>query len=114
MVGGRLVDWLEGYRLSWELHLAGPEGQINLETLDFQNWDFLFFAAVLIGLYSIHRLGLVQETGKVPDKITMKQVISEVKREVRDLSSIGGLSTMIAFPFSFAKRIIRRDPPPKS
>jgi hypothetical protein len=64
---------------------------------------FFFFLAFLIGLYSIHRLAMVKEAGEVEEKIVVHELISEVKRPLRNFSTAGGLLHMVQFPFSIVR-----------
>nr|CBH37249.1 hypothetical protein BSM_07260 [uncultured archaeon] len=83
---------------------------MKLRTLpNFQQWDFFFFLAFLIGLYSIHRLAMVREEGEVKEKIVVRELISEVKRPIRNFSTAGGLRHMVQFPFSVVKPLKKRN-----
>jgi len=65
-----------------------------------QHWDFFFFLAFLIGLYSIHRLAKVKEIGEVEERIVIHELASEMRRPLRNLSTASGLRHMPAFPIS--------------
>ncbi len=103
VLGGKFADFFAGCELSWTLKWTSPGGEIAIPTLDFQQWDFFFFLAFLIGLYSIHRLAMVKEEGEVKEKIVVRELISEVKRPLRNFSTAGGLRQMVQFPFSIVR-----------
>jgi hypothetical protein len=71
------------------------------------NWDFLFLFAFLIGLYSIHRLTRVQEAGEVEERIVVHELISEIRSEIRNLSTANGLREMVMFPFAVVQTSLR-------
>lgn len=98
ILGGKFADFFLNKELSWTLIWKGPGGALVLPTLNFQQWDFFFFFAFIVGLYSIHKLAAVREVGEVEEKIVFQGLISEVRREVRSLSSVGGIRLMVALP----------------
>jgi hypothetical protein len=100
----RLVaDFFAGRKLAWTLTYTSPTGELVIPTLHFQQWDFFFFLAFLIGIYSIHRLAMVKEVGEVEEKIVVYELISEVKRPLRTFSTAGGLRHMVQFPFAIIR-----------
>lgn len=107
ILGGKFADFFAGQEVSWTLKWTRPGGELVLQTLNLQQWDFFFFLAFLIGLYSLHRLAMVKELGEVEEKIVINELITEVRREVRNLSTVGGLRHMIYFP-SLIFRHLRR------
>jgi len=58
---------------------------------------------LVIGLYSIHRLAMIKEEGEVEEKIVVRELISEVKRPIRNFFTAGGLGHMVQFPFSIVR-----------
>lgn len=103
VLGGRLADFFAERELSWTLRWTGPERELVFRTLSFQYWDFFFFFAFLIGWYSIHRLAMVKEVGEVKEKIVLHELIAEVRRATRSLSTAGGLRHLTQFPFSIIR-----------
>jgi len=59
--------------------------------------------AFLLGLVSISRLTKVKETGEIEEKIVLRELIYEVRRDMRSLSTAGGLRQMVTFPFSILR-----------
>jgi MFS family permease len=98
IVGGLFADFFAARQASLTLTWTDPAGTIVLNTLDFQHWDFFFFFAFVIGLYSLHRLSAVHEDGEVKERIVIREIIAEVRREVRNLSIGRGLRAMIRAP----------------
>lgn len=108
ILGGMFADFFTGRELSLTLNWRSPGKEWAFQTLDFQEWDFFFFFAFLIGLYSIHRLAMVKEVGEVEEKIVIHELISEVRREMRNFSTVGGLRHMIQFPFSVVRNTFKK------
>ncbi len=107
VLGGLFADFFTERELSLNLNWKSPAEELTFQALNFQQWDFFFFFAFLIGLYSIHRLALVKEIGEVEEKIVIHELISEVRREMRNFSTVGGLRHMIQFPFSIIRPLHR-------
>lgn len=98
VIGGLLADFFSGRELAWNLSYTTPSRIISLPTLNFQQWDFFFFFAFLLGLYSLHRLVLVKEEGEVEEKIVVHELFAQVRRPIRILSPIEGVRQMVHFP----------------
>ena len=109
VLGGKFADIFAARKLEWTLRYISPEGEWVIPTLNFQQWDFFFFLAFLIGLYSIHRLAMVKEEGEVEEKIVVHELISEVKRPIRNFSTAGGLLHMVQFPFSIVRTTFEKE-----
>jgi MFS family permease len=107
ILGGRFADFFAGRELAWTLNYKSPTGEFSLATLNLQQWDFFFALAFLIGLYAIHRLAMVKETGEVEEKIVAQELINEVRTQVRILSSVEGLRQMVSFPISVVRNITK-------
>ncbi len=95
IIGGQFADFFSKRELSWTLKWISPTEEVALKTLDFQGWDFFFFISFLIGLYSLHRLSLVREVGEVPEKIVIREFLTSVRGNMRNLSTVGGIRQMI-------------------
>lgn len=103
ILGGVLADLLRGNQLSWTIRLASPGGEISFPTLVLHQWDFVFLLAVLIGMYSIHRLTMVQEVGEVEHDVIVNELMSEVKKGLSNFSGVEGFQRMAQFPYSILK-----------
>ncbi|MBK5190847.1 MAG: MFS transporter [Methanosarcinales archaeon] len=109
ILGGMFADFFAQRELAWVLTYTSPGGKLVIPTLNFQQWDFFFFLAFLIGLYSIHRLAMVKELGEVEEKIVIHELISAVKRPLTNFSTAGGLQELVQFPFSIIKQIFEKN-----
>lgn len=100
IMGGLFADFFAERALNWNLEWTGPSGGIVIHTLSLQAWDFFFFTAFILGLFSLYRLTFVTEGGEVRRKVVIKELSTELGRDVRSLSSISGLKSMLLFPLS--------------
>jgi MFS family permease len=108
VLGGKFADFFAGRELAWTLKYTSPGGEFTLPTLNLQQWDFFFAFAFLIGLYALHRLAMVREKGEVEEKIVAQELFSEVRTQVRTLSSVEGVRQMVSFPISMVRNITER------
>ena len=111
VLGGLCADFFAERELSLTLNWMSPGREVAIQTLNLQQWDFFFFLAFLIGLYSIHRLSSVKEEGEVKEKVLLNELMWEVKRRMNNLSTIGGLRRMIQFPFSVVTALKNKNRP---
>jgi MFS family permease len=100
ILGGKFADFFAERKLSLMFKWTSPGRELAFQTLHFQHWDFFFLFAVLIGLYCIHRLTRVKEIGEVDEEIVVRELITQVRRNMRNLSTVGGLRQMVNFPIS--------------
>jgi MFS family permease len=105
ILGGKFADIFSGRQLEWTLKYTSPSGEFSIPTLNIQQWDFFFVLAFIIGLYSIHRLSMIKEAGEVEEKIVAQELVSEMRSQVRILSSVEGLRQMVSFPFSIVRNL---------
>ncbi|NJD77327.1 MAG: MFS transporter [Candidatus Methanoperedens sp.] len=103
ILGGRFADYLAGQKLFFTLTWASPTKELNLQTLYFEHWDFLFLFAFFIGLYSLHRLAMVKEKGEVEEKVLVHEFIVELRNGMRNFSTAGGLRQLTKFPYSIVR-----------
>jgi MFS family permease len=108
LLGGMFADFFAERELSWTLLWKNPAGEFVLPTLNLQQWDFFFAFSFIIGLYSIHKLASIREAGQIKDKVELSEFLSETRREVRSLSTAGGMRNMFAFPFVIGKKIKKK------
>ncbi len=109
VLGGKFADFFANRELSLTFKWMSPGKELTFQTINFQHWDFFFFFAFLFGLYSIHRLTRVKEIGEVEEKIVVTELISEVRSEIRNLSTANGIRQMMAFPYAVVKGAINRN-----
>ncbi|MHC5091955.1 MAG: MFS transporter [Planctomycetota bacterium] len=108
ILGGKLTDFFAARQLEWTLKYTGPNSEIEVPTLVLQQWDFFFVLAFVFGLYALHRLAMIREEGEVDKKIVTDELFSEVRTQVRTLSSANGIKQMVSFPILVFKGITSR------
>ena len=100
ILGGLFVDFFAERELIWTLIWKDPVRELVFVTLDLKQWEFFFFFAFLLGLYSLHRLSAVQEEGEAKEQEVVDELIAGVRRDMRNFSPAGGLRDLVKFPFS--------------
>jgi MFS family permease len=114
VIGGLCADFFLERELSLAVKWTAPAGELVLEALHVQKWDFFFITAGILGLYSLHRLALVREVGEVSERVVLAQLLLEARRAIRSLSSVAGLRsatdwmTLLSGPLGRARRAGRR------
>jgi hypothetical protein len=86
---------------------------VALSALDLQGLDFLFLLAVLFGLYALHRLLSVPETGVAEEAEVVAALREEIRRSARNVGAAvqqtvfsDGLRVIVGFPFAIATRLL--------
>jgi len=105
ILGGKFADFFANRQLDWVLNYKSPAGEFSLPTLNLQQWDFFFAIAFILGIYSIHRLSMIKEVGEVEEKVVFNELVTEVRSQVRILSSVEGLRQMVSFPFTIVRSL---------
>jgi len=109
ILGGKFADFFAARELDWTIKYTSPSHEISLPTLNLQQWDFFFFLAFLLGLYALHRLTLVREVGEVEEKVVLRELVNEVKLQIRTVSSAVGLRQVISFPVVILNRLVKNN-----
>jgi MFS family permease len=104
LLGGILADFFAVRELSFTLSWAEPGRELALRALSFEALDFLFLFAFVVGLYALHRLARVKEEGEVTEEIVVRELMAEVARNEKSLSTIGGLRHLTFFPLHLVAR----------
>ena len=100
ILGGKFADFFSVRELTWTLNYKSPGGMYDLPTLSLQGWDFFFFLSAIIGLYSMHRLAMIREEGQVDEKVVMRELLNQMRSQVRTMTSVEGIRQMVSFPFA--------------
>ncbi len=103
VLGGFFADYFASRQLSLVLRWSTPHSEVAFDTLHFEHWDFFFFMAFVVGLYSIYRLAKVKEEGDVKSGVIVRELVVQARRQMRNFSSVGGLRLMTQFPFSLVR-----------
>jgi MFS family permease len=108
IIGGLCADFFLEREISLVIKWTAPAGELVLEAIHLQKWDFFFITAGIIGLYSIHRLALVREVGEVSERMVLAELALGARRAIRSLSTIAGLRQATEFPLDALRRAVRR------
>lgn len=114
ILGGLFADFFARRELSLLLRWSQPGEDLDVIDWAFNNWDFYFLIAALLGLYALHRLSFVREEGEIEHAEMVSQMLLEARRVVTNLSPVAGLRLMQTFPAGrlMERRRRRRDRPP--
>lgn len=100
IVGGLFADFFLNKQLSFNISWMSGEELIVLNALSFEQWDFFFVISFVLGLYALHRLAYIEEAGRGSERKLLKEIRMEIQREMKGLSTVSGLRSMVHLPFS--------------
>ncbi|MDB5437930.1 MAG: hypothetical protein JWM33_357 [Caulobacteraceae bacterium] len=98
ILGGLFADDFATRRLEVVLRWTNPQSTFVFSPVSLSHWDFYFLAAAVVGLYALHRLALIQESGEIHRREMVSQLLAETSRNVRNLSSVAGLRAITDLP----------------
>jgi MFS family permease len=102
LLGGKLADAFSHLDLSWTWRWAG--GLSPGRTLSVHSWDLLFLLAAALGLYGLHRLALVTESGEVDARLMLRELDLELRnRRFWGLAPLGLTRLIYFFPATVAQ-----------
>ena len=104
IVGGLFADYFFQRSLTLDIKWNSPDGFINFHTLDFSQWDFFFALAFMVGVVSLYKLRNVKEEGEIDENI----IVSDFFKEVKALSTITGIKSILTFPVTLISEIMTR------
>jgi len=107
VIGGLLADFFLSRGFSVLFYWETPQAGIMIEAVRIQEWDFFFIFAAVLGLYSLHRLTVVQEEGTVKEGPVLVEFMLAARDNLRTLSTVAGLFAVSDFRFDF-KRLRRK------
>ncbi len=103
IIGGRFADFFAEKKLTLIVKWTTPVKDLSYQTFKLHHWDFFFFFAFVIGMLSIWQLGRVREVGEVKPGVIVHEFFSEMGRNVKSVSTVGGLVQMTQLPFQYVK-----------
>ena len=98
MIGGLCADYFAAHALTLAVTWKGGANEVTLPVLDFRSWTFLFGISALVGLFSLHRLSFVRETGGTSDPLLTRDLLLEARRSIHSVSSAAGLLRVVRLP----------------
>ena len=110
IIGGHFADFFLARELTVNVQWTSPVTKLSFTTLSLRHWDFFFILATILGLYSLHRLTLIEEVGAVSERVVLNEMKLEANRIVRNLSTVAGLRSLASFPITLLRRPRSRPP----
>ncbi|MDP3064536.1 MAG: MFS transporter, partial [Chloroflexota bacterium] len=100
LIAGFLGDFFAARSFAVRISWTSPRSEWATNILNFQGLDFVFLLAALLAGFALHRLAFVKEEGAATERLGIEQVAHELTREVKDVTSIGGLRNLVTFPIT--------------
>ena len=82
---------------------GGQAEEITVQVLSFHDWTFFFAITCFLGLYSMHRMSMIEEGTGQADRLLLRDFLLEARRSMHSLSSAAGLLRIARVPFSFPR-----------
>jgi hypothetical protein len=103
VIGGLSADFFAAHQLSFSFTWSGGTEEITVQVLSFHDWTFFVAIACFLGLYSLHRLAMVEEGSGEADRLLLHEFLLEARRSMHSLSSAAGLLRIARASFSFLR-----------
>ncbi|GMV93138.1 MAG: hypothetical protein AMXMBFR82_29160 [Candidatus Hydrogenedentota bacterium] len=111
VIAGFAGDWFTPYEmkisLEWLNWQTGEPG-FSLPTVDLRGLDFVFIIAFFLGLFALHRLLAVKEEGEVEESLVRQELLGEMRRVARQVSTVAGIRMLSAFPYGTLRQWRKR------
>jgi len=104
MIGGLCADFFAAHQLTLAFTWAGGAQELTVQVLNFHSWTFFFGIAFVLGLYSLHRLGWIEEAAGNSDPLVLRDLLLEARRSLLNLSSAAGLLRVVRSPVFFLRQ----------
>ena len=109
IAGGWAADFFARRQLALTLDWTSPSGVEELIGLSLTHWEFFFVLSALLGVYSLHRLSVLEEPGAVERREVVQHIFSSARRTLRNASSVAGLRLAVTFPGGDLIKLRERD-----
>jgi MFS family permease len=100
LLGGLFADYFTNKDMSWIIRWNSPFGEMQIQPLSLQQWDFFFTLSFVLGLVALYRLRHVSETGTVKETVVLRELKAEFKQELHKVSHTTGFRTVFFLPVS--------------
>ena len=100
IIGGIIADLLKNTLL--EIPIIVTTGNISkhIDIITLKGLDFLFIISLILGLYAMHRLVIVKESGEKPKKNVIDGLTTSIIVPLRSISSFSGIHRLTIMPLS--------------
>ncbi|NUM56162.1 MAG: MFS transporter [Candidatus Hydrogenedentes bacterium] len=107
VAAGLVGDYCERFEL--QIMLRGIDtvtgaARFDVPTVDLQGLDYVFLLAAVFGAIAIHRLLAVREEGEVEEAVVRQELMLQMRRMARQVSTVAGMRQVINFPFGTLKQ----------
>jgi MFS family permease len=113
VIGGLTADFFAAHQLSFSFTWSGGPEEVTVQVLRFHGWTFFFVIASFLGLYSLHRMAMIEEGSGEADRLLVREFLLEARRSMHSLSTAAGLLRIARAPFSFVRTAASRERPEK-
>jgi hypothetical protein len=113
VIGGLTADFFAAHQLSFSFTWSGGSEEVTVQVLRFHGWTFFFVIACFLGLYSLHRMAMIEEGSGEADRLLVREFLLEARRSMHSLSTAAGLLRIARAPFSFVRTAASRERPEK-
>jgi MFS family permease len=106
IAGGIIANTFAGQTLSITLNWTSPTGMFSIDTFYITGIDFAFIFAIVIGIYSLHRLSLVVEGDREDTRrsAVFSTLMAESRAPILSFTTIGGFGELYTLPFDVLRR----------
>lgn len=106
IVGGTVANLFANRTLSVTVNWTSPTGAIQLDTFSITGIDFSFLLALLIGVYSMHRLSMVVEGERERGdrSAVVSTLIAESRQPLLTFTTVGGFGELYTLPLGAIRR----------
>jgi len=111
ILAGFAGDWFAPFELKISLEWLNwqtGDAAFTLPTVDLRGLDFVFTIAFLLGLIALHRLLAIREEGEVEESLVRQELLGEMRRVARQVSTVAGIRMLTAFPYGNIKQWRKR------
>ena len=105
MVGGVLAGFFKLRTFTFDLARVVPMRVLSFPALVFEEFDFLFLIAFIVGLMTLGFLFALREEGEASREVVLGELMSPTRTSSHPASSVPGLHFLGMFPFSRLARI---------
>lgn len=107
IVAGFVGDYTQHFELQISLRgidTATGAARFDVPTVDLDGLDYVFLLAAVFGAIAIHRLLAVKEEGDVEETVVRQELLLQMRRMARQVSTVAGMRQLINFPFGTLKQ----------
>jgi MFS family permease len=113
LLAGVMADFFAARQLGLLFSWSEPSREFQFHALRLEALDFVFLAAVGVGVYALSQLARVHEDGQITERSVIDEALDQVVLPFRTMSTVEGIRRLTFFPLSALQRL-RPGPPRRS